>query len=275
MIKKYKYEFYEKIKYEIFEKIKENIDIGIILGTGLTNIIDDDKIIESIDFEQIENFPKSTVKSHTGKILFAKISSKNVLIFTGRFHYYEGYSHEEVAIPIYVLKLLGAKSIIMTNASGAVSYDINVGDICIIKDHINFNQISPTRGENLDQFGKRFFSLNNAYDKEYIKLAKKIAKDEALELKEAVYFNTVGPFFETPAEIKAMRILGADLVGMSTVTEAIACAHCNIKLICLSFASNLSSDRIDDHSVDDVYFNAKKIECEFKKLILKLIEEIN
>lgn len=274
MINKKSYKSYKRSSDYIKNIIKEEVSYAVILGTGLGNLLDmmEDKI--EIPYTDIPDFLETTVKSHPGKFIFGKLSGKNVLCMAGRFHYYEGYEYSELARPIYVMKLLGIKTLIITNAAGAINFNIHPGDICLITDHLNFASVSPTRGNNLNEFGERFYPIDNLYDKNLRKLASRCAIEEGFALKEGVYFYTVGPFFETPAEIRAMRMLGADMVGMSTLTESLTAGHCKIKVLCLSLATNYSSDRISNMDGSEVEEVAKKSANKFQRLILRILKNL-
>lgn len=198
MLKKKNFDTYKKSADYILDKIKTKVEIAIILGTGLENLLDEmeDKI--EINYRDVPNFLISTTNNSEGKFIFGKLSGKKVICMTKRFHYYEGYDFDELAMPVYVLKLLGVEKLILTNAAGAVNYNFYPGDICLIRDHINFAGVSPTRGNNLAEFGERFYPIDKLYDEKLRKLAKKAALDLGIEVKEGVYFFTVGPFFESP-----------------------------------------------------------------------------
>lgn len=272
MLKEKVFEIYRDSADYILSKIGEPVDFAIVLGTGLGSLLDDmeDKI--EIPYEDIPGFLISTVKSHPGKFIYGTLAGKKVICMSGRFHYYEGYDYNELATPVYVLKLIGVKTIVLTNAVGAVNYNFHPGDICVVTDHLNFGCVSPTRGNNLEEFGERFYPIDNLYDRDLRALAKKSAIELGFSLKEGVYFFTVGPFFETPAEIRAIRLLGGDLVGMSTISESLTAGHCGIKVLCLSLATNYSSDRIenmDGSEVEDVAMAASE---NFRNLILKILE---
>lgn len=272
MLKEKVFEIYRDSADYILSKIGESVDFAIVLGTGLGSLLDDmeDKI--EIPYEDIPGFLISTVKSHPGKFIYGTLAGKKVICMSGRFHYYEGYDYNELATPIYVLKLIGVKIIVLTNAAGAVNYNFHPGDICVVTDHLNFGCVSPTRGNNLEEFGERFYPIDNLYDKDLRALAKKSAIELGFSLKEGIYFFTVGPFFETPAEIRAIRLLGGDLVGMSTISESLTAGHCGIKVLCLSLATNYSSDRIenmDGSEVEDVAMAASE---NFRNLIIKILE---
>lgn len=263
-----------KAAFYIEEKIGGNVDTAIILGTGLGNILDKMEEKIEIKYEDVPNFLISTNKDHPGKFVYGSLNKKKVLALAGRFHYYEGYDFSELAFPIYVLKKVGVKNLIITNAAGAISYNIEPGDIVLINDHINLVGAAPTRGNNLDEFGDRFFPIDNLYDRDFRKLAQESALELGFALKEGTYYYATGPHFETPAEIRAMRILGGDMVGMSTVPEALAAGHCNIKVLCLSVATNYSTDRAFGMDGSEVVDVALEVAPRLKSLIERFIEKI-
>ena len=238
---RYAYGYYKKAADYIMKKIGEEVEIGIVLGSSLGGIADkiEDPII--IEYKEIPNFLLSTVKSHAGKLIVGNLGDKRVVCMSGRFHYYEGYDFQRLAIPIRVFRLLGVEKVILTNAAGAINKDMAPGDIMLIKDHIKLQGQSPVRGYNIPEFGPRFFDVSDMYTKELRDDAKQIARKENIELKEGIYFYATGPQFETPAEIRAMSILGGDAVGMSTVTEAITAAHCGIKVLGISLITNMAA----------------------------------
>lgn len=251
----------------IKSKIKSTPEIGIILGTGLGGVVDEvEKEIE-ISYSEIPNFPSSTVESHAGKMIIGKLSGKDVLVMQGRVHFYEGYSMKELAVPVQTMKTLGVKTIIVTNASGGINYDYTPGEIVLISDHIKFDLESPLRGENPAELGDRFFDMCDAYSKEL----RDIAKEVDNSLKEGVYGYMGGPQFETPAEIRMLRILGADLVGMSTVPEVIVANHCGIKVLGLSCVTNMAAGMEDgglNHTVID------KAEKDGRERLKRVIEGV-
>ncbi|MDU5467917.1 MAG: purine-nucleoside phosphorylase [Peptoniphilus harei] len=275
MLKKKNFDTYKKSADYILDKIKTKVEIAIILGTGLENLLDEieDKI--EINYRDVPNFLISTTNNSKGKFIFGKLSGKKVICMTKRFHYYEGYDFDELAMPVYVLKLLGVEKLILTNAAGAVNYNFYPGDICLIRDHINFAGVSPTRGNNLAEFGERFYPIDKLYDEKLRKLAKKTALDLGIEVKEGVYFFTVGPFFESPSEIRAIRTLGGDLVGMSTITETLTAGHCGIKVLAFSVATNYSSDRIENMDGSEVEDVAREVSPKLKNLILEILGEMD
>jgi purine-nucleoside phosphorylase len=227
------------------EYIKKHIniepDIGIILGSGLGGIAEAIEHPAIIDYKDIPNFKTSTAPDHMGRFVTGRLAGKNVICMQGRLHYYEGYSLEDVVYPIRVMKLLGVKTLIVTNAAGGINESFNSGDIMLIKDHINFTGNNPLIGKNYDNLGPRFPNMTNTYTKELIKLAEKCAEKLDINLKSGVYIAFSGPSFETAAEIRAARILGADAVGMSTVPEVIAAAHCGMEVLAFSLIANMAS----------------------------------
>lgn len=244
----YTKDFYQKSVDYILGKIKEKPQVGIILGSALGAIADnvEEKVV--IPYKDIPNLLQSTAPSHKGEYIFGKISGKPVMLCSGRFHHYEGYSFEQLAQPVRIMKLLGVETLIVTNAAGAVNTDYKVGDIMLISDHIKLNGHSPMRGPNLDEFGPRFFDCTYIYTPSLLKLAQQ--KVEALDysdfVHEGVYYFCPGPNFETPAEIRAIRVLGGDAVGMSTVTETLTAAHCGIKVLGISMITNMAAGILDE-----------------------------
>lgn len=270
-----KYEYYKKSAEYVLEKIEEKPQIGLILGSGLGAIADslEDKI--TIPYSEIPNFLVSTAPSHAGELVIGKLSGKTVVCMSGRFHYYEGYDYEQLSAPIRLFKLLGVRTTLITNAAGAVNVDYRPGDVMIVKDHINLMGASPMRGENVEEFGPRFFAVEDMYSKKLRGLAKERAKSSTLKVHEGVYMFMVGPHFETPAEIVATRILGADAVGMSTVTEALTAAHCDMPLLCLSLITNMAAG-IEDRNLtsEEVQVTADMVAKPFCEYVMDLIERI-
>ncbi len=215
----------EQATQYIESKINTNLQVGMILGSGLGAMAEeiDNPII--IDYKDIPNFPVSTVEGHAGKLVIGELQGKNVLILQGRFHFYEGYNMQDVVFPVRVMKLLGINKLIVTNAAGGVNENFKAGDLMIINDHINFMGTNPLIGQNIDKFGLRFPDMTYSYDRKLIKIAKKCAHDLEIEVKEGVYAAVTGPCYETPAEVRMFRTLGADAVGMSTVPEVIVARH--------------------------------------------------
>ncbi len=270
-------DFYQQSADYILERIKEKPKIAIILGSALGSIADrvENKII--IPYKDVPNLLQSTAPSHKGEYIFGSIFGKQVMLCSGRFHHYEGYSYEQLAQPVRIMKLLGVETLIVTNAAGAVNTDYKVGDIMLINDHIKLNGYSPMRGPNLDELGPRFFDCTHIYTPTLLKKAKEKAAVLGIQefVHEGVYYFCPGPNFETPAEIRAIRILGGDAVGMSTVTETLTAAHCGIKVLGISMITNMAAGIEDEeqsgiHVIDVGNQAAGKI----ADLIFKLIEDL-
>jgi len=220
-------------------------EIGLILGSGLHGVADKIDTKYVIQYKDIPNFLVSTAPGHEGKLIFGTLGGKNVVCMSGRFHYYEGYSFEQLCIPVYVLKLLEIEILVLTNAAGAINTDFNVGDVMLITDQIKIMGESPLRGNNLSEFGTRFPDSGELYNKELIAIARECGKNSDLNVREGVYFYFEGPQFETPAEVRMARILGGDAAGMSTAPEAIVAAHCGIKTFGMSLLSNMAAGVLD------------------------------
>ena len=233
----------------MLEKIQETADFlkskmhtqpetAIILGTGLGSLVNDITDKYEVNYQDIPNFPVSTVEGHSGKLIFGKLGGKDILAMQGRFHYYEGYNMKEVTFPVRVMRELGIKTLFVSNASGGMNPDYEVGDLMIITDHINFFPEHPLRGKNIP-YGPRFPDMSEAYNKELIRKADEIAAEKGIKVQHGVYIGGQGPTYETPAEYKMFRILGADAVGMSTVPEVIVANHCGIKVFGISVITDL------------------------------------
>lgn len=258
---------YRKSAEYIKSIIKSKPKIGIILGTGLGEVADAVECEVEIPYKEIPNFPASTVSGHAGKMVIGKLSGKDVIVMQGRVHFYEGYTMKELSIPVQTMKALGVETIIVTNASGGINYDYSPGEIVLISDHIKFDLDSPLRGENPAELGDRFFDMCDAYSKDLREMAKEVDSS----LKEGVYAYMGGPQFETPAEIRMLRVLGADLVGMSTVPEVITANHCGIKVLGLSCVTNMAAGMEDgglNHEVID------KAEKDGKTRLKRIITEV-
>lgn len=213
-------------------------DAGIVLGTGLGGLVSRMNIIHEIDYSLIPNFPVSTVEGHEGKLIYGDFGSKKIVAMKGRFHFYEGYPIEQVVFPVRVMKYLGIKYLFLSNAAGGINPDFKVGDIMIISDHINFLP-NPLIGPNNNMIGPRFPDMSEAYDKGIIAMAEEVSKELQIEIKKGIYLATTGPTFETPAEYRHFRSIGADAVGMSTVPEVITARHMDIPCFAVSIISDL------------------------------------
>ena len=247
-------------------------ETGIILGTGLGHLADHitDKV--EIPYEQIPHFPVSTVEGHSGKLIFGHLGDKEVLAMQGRFHFYEGWSMDEVVYPIRVFKLLGIEKLILTNAAGCVNKDWTPGSLMLITDHIKLIAECPNRGPNIDELGERFFDMSEAYSKEGREKVKEAASALGIDLKEGVYMMFSGPNFETPAEVRFARIAGADAVGMSTVPEAIAASHMRMKCIGISCMTNMAAGILDQKlNHEEVLETSERVKKSFQALIKETI----
>ena len=271
----YTYEYFQKSADYVKSIVPYTPEVAIVLGSCLGPFADtiEDPIV--IDYKDIPNFLVSTVASHAGKLIFGTVAGKKVVCMSGRFHSYEGYDFEQLVIPVRLFKLLGVKATILTNAAGAVNESYRPGDIMIVKDHIKLAGHSPLRGPNVDEFGPRFFDVTHMYTPALRALAKDCAEGIDLRVHEGVYYFFTGPQFETPAEIRAVRILGADAVGMSTVTEALTAAHCGMPLMCLSVMTNMAAGVLDRPLTNgEVDETAKTIATRFSAYVTKIIGRI-
>lgn len=223
----------------IKSKYKEQPTIGVVLGSGLGNFTSGMHIDFEIEYSALPHFPISTVKGHSGKLIFGKMAGKNVVIMAGRFHYYEGYTTQQVVYPIRVMKMLGVETLLISNAAGGVNTNFKVGDMMIITDHISLFTINPLLGNNEDELGTRFPDMSEPYNKAIINKAKAIAKDLGYAIQEGVYCGVTGPTFETRAEYKLIKAVGADAVGMSTVQEVIAAVHAGMKVFAMSIITDI------------------------------------
>lgn len=221
-----------------------NPDYGIILGTGLGNLVEKINVEIAIPYEEIPNFPVSTVQGHSGQLIFGSIGTKKVVAMRGRFHYYEGWTMEQTIFPVRVMKFLGVENLIVSNASGGVNPLFKVGDIMLITDHINFMPVHPLHGENDERFGPRFVDMHEAYSKKMIAKMEQIASRLNIPIQKGIYLALQGPTFETPAEYKMVKILGADAVGMSTVPEVIAAKHLGMTCFGISVITDLGVEGI-------------------------------
>jgi purine-nucleoside phosphorylase len=247
-------------------------DFGIILGTGLGGLVKEIEIIDEIPYDEIPNFPVSTVESHKGKLIFGHLGGKKVVAMQGRFHFYEGYNLQEVTFPVRVMKLLGIQKLFVSNASGGVNPDFEVGEIMIINDHINFFPGNPLIGKNFDSLGPRFPDMSEPYDNEMIVLAREIAAKNNIKVSEGVYLGLTGPTLETPAEYRFVRVVGADAVGMSTVPEVIVARHMEIPCFAISIITDLGvPGKIKKVSVQDVIEVASRQEPKMTIIMKELI----
>lgn len=253
--------------------IKPNV--GIILGTGLGGLVKEIEIIDEIPYQEIPNFPISTVQSHSGKLIFGKLGGKTVVAMQGRFHFYEGYTMKEVTFPVRVMKYLGIERLFVSNASGGVNPDFEIGEIMIQDDHINLFPAHPLIGKNIDELGPRFPDMSEPYDQRMIKMAVEIAEENNIRVAIGTYAGLTGPTLETPAEYKYVRAIGADAVGMSTVPEVIVARHMSIPCFAISIITDLGvPGKIQETSVEDVIEVANKQEPKMTLIMKELISRV-
>ncbi|MBC9789060.1 purine-nucleoside phosphorylase [Carnobacterium maltaromaticum] len=267
----------EKIKQAasfIREKGIGEIEIGLILGSGLGELGDEVENAIQIPYETIPNFPTSTVEGHAGQLVYGTLGGKKVLAMQGRFHYYEGYSLEMVTFPVRVMKALGIHSVIVTNAAGGLNLDFTPGELMLITDQINFTGVNPLIGPNDNEMGVRFTDMSQAYDKEYQEIVRNVAKEMNLDLKEGVYMGFTGPTYETPAEIKMARVIGADAVGMSTVPEVIVARHSGLRVIGVSCITNLAAGMQASLNHAEVVETTERVKESFKTLVKNILVSI-
>ena len=268
---------YERLQkcYECSKaKISFVPDIALILGSGLGDYADTIKQEAVLEYKDIEGFPVSTVAGHKGRFVFGYVGDVKVVVMQGRVHYYEGYSMEDVVLPVRLMKLMGAKVLFLTNASGGVNFDYSAGDFMLISDQICMAP-SPLIGENLDELGPRFPDMSNIYDRDLRKTVRDTAASLGIKLQEGVYIQLTGPNYESPAEVRMVRTLGADAVGMSTACEAIAANHCGPKTVGISCVSNLACGMADKPlSHAEVQETADKAAPLFRRLVTESIKNI-
>ena len=271
----YTYEYFQKSADFLKAKVDFVPEVAIVLGSCLGPFAQAIQDPVEVDYADIPNFLVATVASHAGKLIFGTVAGRKVVCMSGRFHSYEGYDFEQLVIPVRVLKLLGVKAVILTNAAGAVNTGYRPGDVMILSDHIKLNGASPLRGPNVEEFGPRFFDVSRMYTPELRQLALRCAEGSPLRVHEGVYMFFPGPQFETPAEIRAARILGADAVGMSTVTEALTAAHCGMPLLALSVMTNMAAGVLDRPLTDtEVDETARRIAVDFSDYMKKIVAAI-
>ena len=259
----------------IKERITSTPSIGLILGSGLGDFADglENKVV--IPFSQIPGFPQSTVEGHVGAFVIGSFQGKTVVALQGRIHYYEGHPQQVITVPVRVMSLLGVKQLILTNACGGVNLNFTPGDLMLISDHINYSGSNPLIGQNLDQFGPRFPDLSNVYTKELRTKIMKVAEENGIALRQGVYIMYSGPNYETPAEIRMFRMMGADAVGMSTVPEAIVAAHCGMDVVGISCITNMAAGVLPQKlNHQEVVETAAMVHDKFKKLLTLIINLI-
>ena len=263
----------ETVNY-IKEKTNFTPEYGVILGSGLGSFTDDILIEYTLPHTEIPNFPVSTVQGHKGALVFGTIGDKKVVAMQGRFHYYEGYDMKQVTFPVRVMKYLGVTKLVVSNASGGVNPNYEVGSIVLITDHINMMPEHPLRGKNEDRFGPRFVNMSEPYSKAMIAKAKTIAKDNNIIVQDGVYMGLQGPTFETLSEYRMVKNIGADCVGMSTVPEVIVARHMDLETFGLSVITDMGDEaNIEEVNHAEVLKAAEKAEPHVRKLIKELIQQ--
>lgn len=256
-------------------KFSETPVAGVVLGSGLGNLTKDIDVEVEIPYEEIPNFPVSTVKGHQGKLIFGKLGGKTIVAMAGRFHFYEGYAPSKIIYPIQVMKLLGISTVFLSNASGGVNTSFKVGDLMIIKDHISFFTVNPLIGPNEEELGTRFPDMSEPYNKALIAKAKDLATKFEYDLKEGVYVGVTGPTFETHAEYRLIKAVGGDVVGMSTVQEVIAARHMGIDVFALSVVTDMGiRDNDDEITHEEVLAAANAAEPKMTAIFKGLIEQL-
>ncbi len=246
-------------------------ETAIILGTGLGSLVNEITDKYEISYKDIPHFPLSTVEGHSGKLIFGKLGEKDIMAMQGRFHFYEGYSMQEVTFPVRVMRELGIKTLFVSNAAGGMNPAFSIGDLMIITDHINLFPEHPLRGKNIP-YGPRFPDMSQAYDRELIRKADAIAQEKGIQVQHGVYLGTQGPTFETPAEYKMFHIMGADAVGMSTVPEVIVANHCGIKVFGVSVITDLGLEgQIVEVSHEEVQKAADEAQPRMTEIMRELI----
>ena len=260
----------------IQSKINTTAETAIILGSGLGNLATQIKVDFEIQYTEIPHFPVSTVEGHKGRLILGSLNGVKVWVMEGRFHFYEGYSPEQVAYPVRVLKLLGVVNLILSNAAGGVNLNFEVGDLMIIKDHISLFSINPLIGKNESTLGTRFPDMSEPYALDFIEKAKLIAKKHQIKVHEGIYVGVTGPTFETRAEYKLIKAVGGDVVGMSTVQENIAAVHCGMKVFAISVVTDLGI-REDNNTIthEEVLEAANAAEPKLTLIISDLVKQIS
>jgi purine-nucleoside phosphorylase len=253
----------------------DGAEVGIVLGTGLGDLAQHIEVEMEFSYNVIPNFPIATVENHFGKLIFGMLGGKKVLALQGRYHYYEGYAMGQIVLPVRVMKLLGVKQVLLSNAAGAINLDYRKGSLMLVDDHINLQQDNPLRGPNQSELGPRFPDMSAPYDGNMNQHLREIAKQNDIVLNEGVYASVQGPNLETRAEYRYLKIIGADAVGMSTVPEVIACNHMGVPCICVSVLTDVCDpDHLEPVNIEDIIATAKAAEKHLTTLFIELIERL-
>lgn len=268
------------------EKYQESVDylqgqgmldpqVGIVLGTGLGQLINHIKIEKSIDYTQIPHFPEATVEMHKGKLIYGTIGNNKVLAMQGRFHYYEGYSMQQITFPVRVMKLLGIKYLLLSNAAGGLNLSFKKGDLVLLEDHINLQLANPLTGANIEAFGPRFPDMSQPYSVKLNEKLLQIASRQGISLKQGVYISVSGPNLETRAEYRFLRLIGGDVVGMSTVPEVIVASHMGLPCAAVSVVTDeCDPDHLQPVNIAEIIEVAGKADVKLSHLFTRLIEEL-
>lgn len=269
-------ELVDKIVRQIQDKVNEKPTIAIILGSGLSNFVEKLENKKVIKYQEIEGMPFSRVEGHENQFVFGSLSGKNIVAMQGRFHCYDGFTAKQCGLPIYVFKQLGVETLIVTNSAGAINTSYDVGDLVLIKDHINLTAQNPMINGSVKDGKVRFIDLKQVYDKKYLELAENIAKELNIKVQKGVYLQVLGPTYETPAEVNFYRIIGADVVAMSTVLEVISACDCNMKVLGISCVANeaISEEDSETLSHEEVLESGKKATENLIKLIKEFLKKI-
>jgi purine-nucleoside phosphorylase len=269
------YERAEHAARTVRSRLSEDVRVALVLGSGLGAFADDLEERAVFPYEEIPGFARSTVEGHAGRLVVGRVQGTTVAVMQGRFHYYEGYALEEVVFPIRVLGLLGIKSLVLTNAAGGINVAFEQGSLMIISDHLNLMGVNPLRGRNDDRFGVRFPDMSEVYARDYQEIAVEEGRAMNVELRRGIYAALSGPSYETPAEIRMMRTLGADAVGMSTVPEAIIARHMGIKILGLSCITNMAAGVFDKPiNHEEVIETGELVRETFKELLRRVIPRL-
>lgn len=268
-------EIIERCVSIIRERTDMEPEIGLILGSGLGSYAERIENAVVIPYKDLPDFPVSTVAGHAGQFVIGTCGGKTVIAMQGRVHYYEGYTQRQITMPVRIMKRLGVKTLVLTNAAGGVNENFKPGTLMVIKDHINYSGSNPLIGENIDEDGPRFPDLTTVYDKGLQKALKEAVEKKGIHLEEGVYMMFSGPCYESPAEVRMARIVGADAVGMSTVPEAIVCAHCGIRVLGISCITNLAAGILDQPlNHKEVVEVADRVKKTFETVVDTILEEV-
>ncbi|MCP4722909.1 MAG: purine-nucleoside phosphorylase [Desulfobacteraceae bacterium] len=254
--------------------INKSLDIGFLTGTGLSQALSSLEVIWEINYDELPNFPQTTVESHRGKLVYGSLSGKSILVMQGRFHLYEGYTPQQVTFPIRLMQELNIKTLILSNAAGGINLNFSSGEIMLICDHINLTGQNPLTGSEEPAWGIRFPDMTRVYDKTLMDMARKSAASNGIILREGVYTGLVGPSLETPAETRFLKVIGGDAVGFSTIMEAIAGVHAGMKILGLSLITNINNpDAPEQTTLKTVVETAQKASKNMNRLVCDIISQ--